>query len=245
MLLCQRVGPKANSTYQRIRKANNTFTQSSSEPNDKPVVLDETCAENKASKDEEVGLPPSSLEMMFESALKPVQPPRKRKASTVKGGAKNNKRLERTGVPQEKYLPGKSPVEGRCSAINPAGMSNEMALDHGRMDRQLVAESHLSRSKIRQFTRVQSEASVGIAFANDATEPSMVAARDMTLGRKPLHRSASATTEGGGMGTSWPEVELKEDRDVGPWSTEAFDLFDWRPPDRNKEGKRLASTVRA
>ena len=27
------------------------------------------------------------------------------------------------------------------------------------------------------------------------------------------------------------------DTDVGPWSTEAFDLFDWRPPGRDKEGK--------
>jgi len=27
------------------------------------------------------------------------------------------------------------------------------------------------------------------------------------------------------------------DTDVGPWSTEAFDLFDWRPPRRDKEGK--------
>ena len=27
------------------------------------------------------------------------------------------------------------------------------------------------------------------------------------------------------------------DTDVGPWSTEAFDLFDWRPPGRGKEGK--------
>jgi hypothetical protein len=31
------------------------------------------------------------------------------------------------------------------------------------------------------------------------------------------------------------DVELPSpviDKDVGPWSTEAFDLFDWRPPGR-------------
>jgi hypothetical protein len=27
-----------------------------------------------------------------------------------------------------------------------------------------------------------------------------------------------------------PIVSPVTDKDVGPWSTEAFDLFDWRPP---------------
>ena len=27
-----------------------------------------------------------------------------------------------------------------------------------------------------------------------------------------------------------PMVSPVTDKDVGPWSTEAFDLFDWRPP---------------
>jgi hypothetical protein len=36
------------------------------------------------------------------------------------------------------------------------------------------------------------------------------------------------------------EVELPSpvvDEDVGPWSTEAGDLFDWKPPDRDQAGK--------
>jgi len=30
-----------------------------------------------------------------------------------------------------------------------------------------------------------------------------------------------------------------KDIDVGPWSKEAFDLFDWRPPDRDENGKKI------
>lgn len=32
-----------------------------------------------------------------------------------------------------------------------------------------------------------------------------------------------------------------ENKDVGPWSTEAFDLMTWRPPDRDANGKKMDS----
>ncbi|EON64427.1 hypothetical protein W97_03658 [Coniosporium apollinis CBS 100218] len=32
-----------------------------------------------------------------------------------------------------------------------------------------------------------------------------------------------------------PPPPVVEDTDIGPWSTEAFDLFDWRPPNRDSE----------
>jgi hypothetical protein len=31
-----------------------------------------------------------------------------------------------------------------------------------------------------------------------------------------------------------------EDKDIGPWSSEAFYLMDWRPPDRDENGKKIA-----
>lgn len=37
------------------------------------------------------------------------------------------------------------------------------------------------------------------------------------------------------------EIEVSPppvDTDVGPWSTEAFDLFDWRPPGRGEEEEK-------
>jgi len=36
-----------------------------------------------------------------------------------------------------------------------------------------------------------------------------------------------------------PMVSPTVDKDVGPWSTEAFDLFDWRPPRREEEGSSI------
>ncbi|KAF3036866.1 hypothetical protein E8E11_002118 [Didymella keratinophila] len=36
-----------------------------------------------------------------------------------------------------------------------------------------------------------------------------------------------------------PMVSPTVDKDVGPWSTEAFDLFDWRPPRREVEGSSI------
>lgn len=52
--------------------------------------------------------------------------------------------------------------------------------------------------------------------------------------RKKFQRTQSL-----GIDTDLPPVELDLpspviDNDVGPWSTEAFDLFDWRPPNREE-----------
>jgi hypothetical protein len=32
-------------------------------------------------------------------------------------------------------------------------------------------------------------------------------------------------------------------RDVGPWSTEAFDLFDWHPPDWEERVSKIPASV--
>jgi hypothetical protein len=43
-------------------------------------------------------------------------------------------------------------------------------------------------------------------------------------------RSLNVGTEGMGGLEAGPVSPPPLDHDVGPWSTEAFDLFDWRPP---------------
>jgi hypothetical protein len=43
------------------------------------------------------------------------------------------------------------------------------------------------------------------------------------------------------------EIELPSpvvDEDVGPWSTEAGDLFDWKPPERDQAGKHKDIGIR-
>lgn len=79
---------------------------------------------------------------------------------------------------------------------------------------------------------------------NEAPEPPVVVARKKsglaalikkTDPRKKFVRTRSLTVE-----TTIPPAQEAEspmvspvvDKDIGPWSTEAFDLFDWRPPRR-------------
>lgn len=39
--------------------------------------------------------------------------------------------------------------------------------------------------------------------------------------------------------SSSPEIAVVKDDDLGPWSKEAFDFMDWRPPNRDAEGKLM------
>ncbi|OAK97416.1 hypothetical protein IQ06DRAFT_281689 [Phaeosphaeriaceae sp. SRC1lsM3a] len=55
--------------------------------------------------------------------------------------------------------------------------------------------------------------------------------------RKKFQRTQSLNVDTTVMAVVEPELPSPViDRDVGPWSTEAFDLFDWRPPAREEEG---------
>ncbi|TKA61155.1 hypothetical protein B0A49_12818 [Cryomyces minteri] len=57
--------------------------------------------------------------------------------------------------------------------------------------------------------------------------------------KRPFQRSQSLVTPAlESIGRAEPAKE--KDPDLGPWSREAFDLFDWRPPDRDREGRKIA-----
>ncbi|KAF2648251.1 hypothetical protein K491DRAFT_699069 [Lophiostoma macrostomum CBS 122681] len=65
--------------------------------------------------------------------------------------------------------------------------------------------------------------------------------------RKKFQRSQSLNLDtdigrGGSVESDIPSPVL--DTDVGPWSTEAFDLFDWRPPRRDKVGTGIGGRGR-
>jgi len=53
--------------------------------------------------------------------------------------------------------------------------------------------------------------------------------------RRKFKRTQSLQVDTNVPSAAMGEVELPSpvvDKDVGPWSTEAGDLFDWRPPGR-------------
>jgi hypothetical protein len=80
----------------------------------------------------------------------------------------------------------------------------------------------------------------------EAPEPPAVVARKKsglaalikkTDPRKKFARTRSLTVETTippAQETESPMVSPVVDKDIGPWSTEAFDLFDWRPPRREE-----------
>ncbi|KAI9659440.1 MAG: hypothetical protein M1821_001698 [Bathelium mastoideum] len=45
----------------------------------------------------------------------------------------------------------------------------------------------------------------------------------------------------GRLGEKGSKAEPDVNRDLGPWSKEAWDLFDWRPPDRDEHGKKIVA----
>jgi hypothetical protein len=86
--------------------------------------------------------------------------------------------------------------------------------------------------------------SAGASAAKPAKKPSGLAALcGKTDPRKRFARTASlnlntnvgATELPEGLGSVSPLEKV--DTDTGPWSTEAFDLFDWRPPGREAKDK--------
>lgn len=55
--------------------------------------------------------------------------------------------------------------------------------------------------------------------------------------RKKFQRTQSLNVDTAVVAMVEPELPSPViDKDVGPWSTEAFDLFDWRPPAKEDEG---------
>lgn len=93
--------------------------------------------------------------------------------------------------------------------------------------------------------KVEPKSGNGLAGLIQKTDPRRKFVRTRSLGG-----GAGAQVEGGGgagVGIA-DEVKVPDvDEDVGPWSTEAFDLFDWRPPGkmwvREGTGMKLVEEV--
>lgn len=93
--------------------------------------------------------------------------------------------------------------------------------------------------------KVEPKSGNGLAGLIQKTDPRRRFVRTRSLGG-----GAGAQVEGGagaGVGIA-DDVKVPDaDEDVGPWSTEAFDLFDWRPPGkmwvREGTGMKLVEEV--
>jgi hypothetical protein len=90
------------------------------------------------------------------------------------------------------------------------------------------ASAAMSTVEARETLAVVARKKSGLAALIKKTDP-----------RKKFVRTQSLTVET----TIPPPAEIESpvvspmvDKDIGPWSTEAFDLFDWRPPQREVEG---------
>jgi len=108
--------------------------------------------------------------------------------------------------------------------------------------------SHIPSTR-PQFRRINSESAASSSAASlrggEMVRPAFAPFREESgndaawselrsrKGRTPLYRSLTLATEAQGQrGASPVETEVPEQvEDIGPWSREARDLFDWRPPD--------------
>ncbi|KAI9719597.1 MAG: hypothetical protein M1812_003368 [Candelaria pacifica] len=115
----------------------------------------------------------------------------------------------------------------------------EMALTHGKMDQiLLLPQPSKSKSPLRRTqseivprppeisqSKVQKSQSQPQGLRKSQAKPVIT-----SVAPKPL-----TSAESGGKAKEFEMQQKKDekmDKDLGPWSREAFDLFDWRPPDR-------------
>ncbi|KAI9696404.1 MAG: hypothetical protein M1836_005682 [Candelina mexicana] len=110
-----------------------------------------------------------------------------------------------------------------------------MALTHGKMDSiLLLPQPPKPKSPLR---RTRSEI---VPPTLNPTPNSLQKSHSQPQGQgealaQPMRAAQEAVVDAGG-GDKGKVLGMKEagriDNDIGPWSREAFDLFDWRPPDR-------------
>jgi hypothetical protein len=112
----------------------------------------------------------------------------------------------------------------------------EVAMVHGIMEQRILPlrESPVKISDPRAFRRVQSENDAGISLPLD--EPSSPPIEDekpaANVGKKPMQRSLSENN--GARKQQKGKVKAangEAQEEKGPWTVEALDFFDWRPPD--------------
>lgn len=70
-----------------------------------------------------------------------------------------------------------------------------------------------------------------------APPPAPASAQPMTRGAKCREiQNSGPPADSAGEARAVPELGAEADGNMGPWSREAFDLFDWRPPSNRSEG---------
>jgi hypothetical protein len=94
-------------------------------------------------------------------------------------------------------------------------------------------------STLTEIETVQAESGVGAK--NPAKPTGLAALIKRTDPRKKFQRTKSLSVETNVQPVPEEEGDVNLpspviDTDVGPWSTDAFDLFDWRPPAKEGDG---------
>lgn len=126
--------------------------------------------------------------------------------------------------------------------MKPRGMRrkehDEKAMVRGTMDQRIlpVRESPTKVSDTRAFHRVRSEndAIVSLPLDNLSSLPVEDECPAANVGKKPMRRSLSendGTRKHQKAKAKAADGETRKKLEKGPWTAEALDFFDWRPPD--------------
>lgn len=126
----------------------------------------------------------------------------------------------------------------------------EVAVVHGIMEQRILPlrESPAKISDPRAFRRVQSENDADISLPLDELDslPIEDEKQAANVGKKPIQRSLSENSgarkqQKGKVKAAGREAQEKEEK--GPWTVEALDFFDWRPPDWEERQSRSFVSV--
>lgn len=135
-------------------------------------------------------------------------------------------------------------------ALNKGGV-HEMTMAHGIMDQRILAvrQSPVKNSDPRAFRRVQSENDANVPFPledrssipqldDERIQPAAAdtspAKRKQSNGAKKAMQRSLSENEG-----AKKYQRARNEQEKGPWTIEALDLFDWRPPDWEERQKRV------
>lgn len=173
------------------------------------------------------GLTQSSPLESEEHIPPPFDDPDGQNQGTISPGRRKN-----TSAPQNTALRDKGPVqlpEKRAPAAEPTSKQNRPGL------RIQTTPAQQGQTSPRQFRRIHSENDKKTKKSSDLTDelkrPGQEKLRERLAQQRPFQRSLSLNVAGARPleRENTPPSPIV-DTDVGPWSTEAMDLFDWRPP---------------
>ncbi|OMP83542.1 hypothetical protein BK809_0004923 [Diplodia seriata] len=142
---------------------------------------------------------------------------------------------DNTVAPQRKVLQDKGPIqlpENRVSAAEPAPKQNKPNL------RIQTIQAQERQPSLAQSRRVRSEndkpakkPSAPSESFDESRLPGPGKSKERLVPQRPLQRSISLNVAANrALEREMTPPSPVVDTDVGPWSTEAMDLFDWKPP---------------